>query len=522
MNCRDRQMKSVWAWRPYSFFFYCFLLSSFSILNSQFSILSAQTPKRIEITRYNSLEINSNVAPDAQRVIGDVEFEHEGMTMTCDSAYLYSAQNMLDAFGRVHITNADRSVTIDGEFAKYQGNLKFAEIWRNVVLVDSNAVLKTQHLYYNLTPDIAYYLSGAEIFNKTNDMVSKRGHYHRKINMFYFKDDVVLNTPDYVIVTDTLDYNVQTEIADFVGPTYIQNEADTIYCERGWYDTTDTVAFFRRDAWIKSGSTTVNADTLYYESQTGNGRAFGNITIVDTTNNVILKGQKGEFHRPTEWAWLTGSRALLIMAGEQDSLYMHADTLRSVVDTSGFKIFKAYNRVRFYSLDMQGKCDSLFVSMLDTVIHMFRLPILWAQDNQMTADHIEIETENQKPKRMNLNNRGFIVQEDPSGFNQIKGRKIVGLFREDELYRVDGFGDAETIYYFYDGPDVTGVNKMKSTDVVILIEERQAQEVTHKVNVEAETIPPNEFSEEELSLSGFKWQISLKPVDRDDIYEWKE
>ena len=486
------------------------------------NIFAQQAPKKIEITHYNSLEFNSRIAADAQRVIGNVAFEHEGMTMTCDSAYLYTGRNMLDAFSRVHITNADRSVTIDGDFAKYQGNIKFAEIWGNVVLVDSNAVMKTQHLYYDVAPDIAYYISGAEIFNKTNDMVSKRGHYHRNTDMFYFKTDVVLNTPDYTIVTDTLNYNVKTKVADFVGPTFIQNVKDTIYCERGWYDTNDTIALFHRNAWIKSGSTTVNGDTLYYESQSGNGRGFGNVVIVDTTNNIILKGQKGHFHKPTEFAWLTGRRALLIMAGDKDSLFVHADTLRSDVDTAGFKFMRAYNRVRFFSNDMQGKCDSLVVTLKDTVIHMFRLPILWAQDNQMTADEIVIETENQKPKKMNLNNKGFITQEDPSGFNQIKSRKIVGLFRDNELYRVNGFGEAETVYYFYDGPDVSGANKMKSTDLVIHIEERQAREVNHKTNVEGETIPPNEFNQDELTLSGFRWQIKLKPVDRNDIFEWKE
>jgi hypothetical protein len=134
----------------------------------------------------------------------------------------------------------------------------------------------------------------------------------------------------------------------------------------------------------------------------------------------------------------------------------------------------------------------------------------------------EIETETQKPKRMNLLNRAFIVQEDPDGFNQIKGRKIVGLFRDNELYRVSGFNDSETVYFIRDGDDVTGANKLKSTDVVILIEDRKAQEVTHIGNPEGEMIPPNEFSADELTLLGFKWQIQMKPVDRDDIYEWRE
>ena len=211
-----------------------------------------QQVKVIEINRCDSLIINSPLVPDAQRVIGDVEFEHDGMIMTCDSAYLYGQTNTLDAFSRVHIRNADGSVTIDGDFAKYHGNIKFAEIWDNVVLVDSNAILKTDHLYYDLNTEIAYYLTGGEIFDKTNNIVSELGHYHRNIDMFYFKNDVLLNTPDYTIVTDTLNYNVETEIAYFVGPTHIMNiENDTIYCERGWYNTNDTVAFFRQNAWIK-------------------------------------------------------------------------------------------------------------------------------------------------------------------------------------------------------------------------------------------------------------------------------
>ena len=479
-------------------------------------------PKKIEINRYNSLEFSARIAPDAQRVLGDVEFEHEGMIMTCDSAYLYSNSNTLDAFSRVHITNADGSVTIDGDFAKYNGNTKYAEIWDNVVLVDSNAILKTQHLYYDLNTEVAFYNTGGEIFDKTNNMESVFGHYHRNIDMFYFKKDVILNTPDYVIETDTLDYNVSTEIAYFVGPTLIVNiENDTIYCERGWYNTNDTVALFRQHAWIKSGSTTVNADTLYYENNTGNGEAFSNITVVDTVNNVILKGHKGKFNNPSEWAWLT-RQALLIMAGDTDSLFLHADTLRSDVDTTGFKIIRAYNRVRFFSLDMQGKCDSLAISLQDTIIHMYRRPILWAQDNQMTAEHIEIETENQKPKRLNLNTRGFIIQEDSEGFNQIKARRIIGFFDDGELYRVNGFNDSETVYFVYEGQDVMAVNKIKSVNVVIHLEERQAREVMHYENVDGDFIPPHEFDPAELTLSGFRWLIELKPIDKHDIFEWKE
>ena len=114
------------------------------------------------------------------------------------------------------------------------------------------------------------------------------------------------------------------------------------------------------------------------------------------------------------------------------------------------------------------------------------------------------------------------MQEDIEGFNQIKARKIVGLFYDGELYKVEGFNDSETVYYVYDGPDVTAVNKIKSVNVVIFIEDRQAQEVNHYETAEGAYIPTHEFDPVELTLSGLRWLIHLKPVDKDDIYEWKE
>ncbi|MDR2038750.1 MAG: class A beta-lactamase, subclass A2 [Bacteroidales bacterium] len=486
--------------------------------------LSAQTDTEVKeiYVSYALGRPAPDISPDAMRLIDSVVMVHGDITMTCDSAYYFSETNRLDAFSRVHIIKSDGS-TVDGDFAKYQGDDSFSEIWGNVVLEDQDAIMKTQHLYYDLSTNIAYYVVGADIFNKGNHMVSKKGHYYRDISMFYFKKDVVLNTPDYTIITDTLNYNVQTKIADFVGPTHVVNEKDTIFCELGWYNTNDTVALFRKNAWIKSGSTTVNADTLYYESQTGNGRAFSNIVIVDTTNNIILQGQKGAYNNVSEKAWLT-DQAMLIMTGEKDSLFMHSDTLRSDVDTSGFKIMKAYNKVKFYSLDMQGMCDSLAMSLQDSVIRMFTLPVIWSQDNQMTAEYIEIETERQKPKQMNLLNKGFIVsQEDTVGFNQIRGKRIVGFFRDDnELFRVKVFGDGEAIYYVKDGEDYTGVNKSSSPDMDITINDRKAEKVSHLGPSDLELIPENEFNPTELTLTGFNWLVKHRPLDKNEIFHWGE
>ena len=83
------------------------LVSAF--LLSQFSIL-AQTKKRVDIEHASYWEANEQIAPNAQRLIGDVRIRHQDILMWCDSAYTYTGTNRVDAFGNVHINQGD---TID-------------------------------------------------------------------------------------------------------------------------------------------------------------------------------------------------------------------------------------------------------------------------------------------------------------------------------------------------------------------------------------------------------------------------
>ncbi|MBA3901138.1 MAG: hypothetical protein H0X62_13185, partial [Bacteroidetes bacterium] len=79
---------------------------------------------KIELLGANSLEFDKNI--EAKRLIGDVRFKHEGALMNCDSAYLYSETNSLDAFGNVYINQGD-TVHLYGDKLKYYGNTRRAE-----------------------------------------------------------------------------------------------------------------------------------------------------------------------------------------------------------------------------------------------------------------------------------------------------------------------------------------------------------------------------------------------------------
>jgi hypothetical protein len=61
---------------------------------------------------------------------------------------------------------------------------------------------------------------------------------------------------------------------------------------------------------------------------------------------LVIKGNYLELHKDPE-LFLATDRALVIFVLEGDSLYLHADTLLSVRDSSGLhRTFKAFHHVK--------------------------------------------------------------------------------------------------------------------------------------------------------------------------------
>ncbi len=80
------------------------------------------------------------------------------------------------------------------------------------------------------------------------------------------------------------------------------------------------------------------ADTMVIDSITGMAYLYWNVTLVDTVNNVIVKGEYAQMDREQNKAFVTDS-ALLIMVGKQDSLFVHGDTLFMDQDSAKNQIY---------------------------------------------------------------------------------------------------------------------------------------------------------------------------------------
>jgi hypothetical protein len=180
---------------------------------------------------------------------------------------------------------------------------------------------------------------------------------------------------------------------------------------------------------------------------------------------------------------------------------------------------RAFHGCRIFSRDLQAKCDSLSYSFRDSVIRMYRAPVIWSEENQLTSDSIALFTKKRQADRMELYSSAFVVsQVDDSRFNQIKGRSLTGFFKDNELYKINVEGNGETVYYLLDGDEIIGVNQARCSRIEIFVTDGEITEINEYQNPEGVIDPPSKVNPETLRLEGFSWLDLIRPKKMMDIF----
>jgi len=481
----------------------------------------AQEKKRVEILQADFLEADDKIAPNAQRLVGNVKISHEDILMWADSMYTYTGTNRVDGFGNVHIKQAD-TLHLYASKIFYNGDISFAQAVNNVRLINKSLTLYSDTLDYNLDTNIGYYDDYGKIIDSTNVLTSLIGRYFIDEDLVHFYQDVEAYSDDFTMTGDTMIYNTETGRISIMGPTTIRDSANTLYAEDGWYDSETGEAELLKNPRVFNKKQELSANYIKYNEKDGNGRALGQVRIHDFENKSIITGNTVTYNDEMEIAWVTES-ALFMMYSEEDTLFLHADTLRSVPDTiPDEKIIKAFYGARFFRSDLQGIADSLVYFTADSIVQLHQNPVVWSEVHQLSADYIEMQQKTDAPDEMHLTNNSFIISKlDSSRFDQIKGKNMVGYVVNNELNKIDVDGNGQTLYYAREDSAIIGLNRAESANISIRFKEGRVFKITFLKSPQGQLKPPFELTEEEKKLSGFDWKISQRPLSKHDLFDKK-
>jgi len=483
----------------------------------------AQPTKKIRLIKADKATADELMMPGIQHIVGNAVFEHEGAYLYCDSALLNEKSNNLNCYGHVKIKSGD-SLTLSGDQLDYFGDTRIAKVTGKVVkLVDKQTTLLSDYINYDRNTGAAYYETGGIVINKENRLTSMKGYYYTNLKEYFFNEKVVLKNKRYVMKSDSMIYFSDTRIAFFKGPTTIKGKDQDLYCESGWYNTATDIGSLTKNAKIINDKRILTGDSLYFDRVIDVGKGYRKVTLLDTTNNVILKGDYGEFWNKKGFGFMTKEAMAIMIEKKKDSLFLHADTLRATFDTAhNTRFLYAYHKVKFFSDSLQGMCDSMVFVTKDSILNLYTKPVIWSGKNQLTADSIKIYMVNKEVSKLNMFNTAFIISRDTlDNFNQIKGKLMTAFFKENKLTRINVDGSAESLYYIrQDDHLLLGVNKAVSSNLIIYMDTLQKVKKITWVQKPVSTLyPEKELPKEDKRLRDFKWIETGRPAKREDIFK---
>ena len=321
---------SVWH-RLLSFCILClFTLCAFS---QEAEDTNEESVSKVILLHTDKLSFDQYRHPGAQILTGNVQFQHEGVFMYCDSACFYQATNSFDAFGNVKMVQGD-TLDLVGDMLFYNGMDQLARVRHNVILTHRESRLYTDSLDYDRMFDLGYFFEGGKLVDKENELTSDWGQYSPTTRQAVFNYNVKLNNPGFTLISDTLNYNTQTSVAEIVGPSNIDSGDNHIYSESGFYNTQTEQAILLDRSILTNNGRKMIGDSVFYDSKAGVGKAFRNIIYTDELNKNMFTGHYCLYNEKTGYSEAADS-AVAIDYSQKDSMYLHADS---------FKVPRRYRR----------------------------------------------------------------------------------------------------------------------------------------------------------------------------------
>jgi lipopolysaccharide export system protein LptA len=514
---------------------------------------TSDTTKRVEILDARKLELlKINDSTQLQILAGNVRLRQERTLFFCDSCVINNSSHVFEAFGRVHINDADTANAFS-DYLRYLTDKRVAYLQKNVRLTDGKATLTTDNLEYDVDTKIGIYTNGGRVVNKKSVLTSLEGYYYTDLKDIYFKKNVELKDPAYFLKSDSLLYNTESEVARFIAETFIRDSAGkTIITGEGYYDTKNRKAEFGKRPIIQDGARRYTGNKIITNDSTHISQISGNAIIVDTVQATTIIAGEIIANNETE-SFLAFNKPLMIVKQEEDSIYITADTLFSarltdlygtpdslkkdtvkgvkVVDTktkdSTNRYFEAFYHVRIFSDSVQSVSDSMFYSFKDSVFRLYKDPVVWSKENQVTGDTILLFTKNKKADRIKVFENSLLVNKVQGDFfNQVKSARMDGYLTDGSIDSVRARGFAECIYYIQnEDSSFTGVNQSNSDVIDIYFapdstgKDKELRKVVFRSAVKGTLWPMRAKTPEELRLRNFKWLEARRPKTKYELYE---
>ena len=459
-------------------------------------------------------------------------------------------------------TMDDKENLLESDKGYYYSNEKLAKFEGKVEMRNKDYVIYSDSLHYHTDREFTVFLGPTNVWHKDGFLSCEDGWYDKPRDYFHFAKKAYVLSEKQEMWADSIFYDRRIEKTDLYGNIQVLDTTRSVlaFGDEGHFENETrearlmrrpSVAYYEVDKEGKSDTLFLRADTLHFH-RIPNPAYYGTDTTAVTSDEVpitnyelritsdelqvtsdelqdtLLVSLPVEPIRDTLLIEETAEQARdSLLMGEppeqiKDSLLMKdvppiVDTLVPAVDSVLQYLF-AYRNVRIFRSDGQGACDSLVYIVHDSLALMYYNPVIWNDENQISADSMRFITKNQELYKAEILSSAFIAAEvDSIHYNQIKGRDMYGHFRKNELYLLDVEANVQTVFFMTEEGIITNVILGESKNMQIFVKERKMSR-TKYIDTPNITIHPFDLlPESQQQLKGLNWRDAERPKNRYEV-----
>ena len=482
--------------------------------------------KRVYLVHADELFYDRWKNNNAQVLRGNVQFEHDGAKLFCDSANFFEASNSFEAFGHVRMYQGD-TLSLTSDYGYYDGSEQLMQALQNVVLKHRSMTLYTDSLYFDRLWDMGYFQEGGKMVDKTTTLVSDWGEYHTDTRMAIFYYSVSMRDKDFLLTTDSLYYDTREKMAHIVGPSDIVSGDSHIYSEMGYYYSDQEQGILLNRSVLDNKGGRLTADSIWYDGKKGVSEAFNHVVYTDTVNNNMLLANYGYYNDSTGYSMCTDS-AVAVDFSQRDSLFMHADTFKVFTfnkeTDSVYRMMHAYHHVRAYRTDVQAVCDSLVYNQKDSCMILYRDPIVWNLNQQLVGEEIRVYMKDSVLDHAHVINQAFSIEDlhEEKLYNQVSSKEMFAFFEKGEIREARAKDNVLVVYYPRDDSDSSfvGLVSMETSEMRMFLAQKKLERIWTPQS-EGTMYPMSQIPPMKRFLEGFAWFDYVRPLSKEDIFVWR-
>ena len=469
---------------------------------------------------------------------------------------------------------------IESLYGSYDSKARLFVFNDQVNMYMDTTFVKTSRLEYRSDLNTAYFGYGTDMWQDDNMLSANDGWYDREKELFFFRRNVHLLTKDQEAWSDTLYYHRKLNDVDMRGAVELMDTTRNVFGLAGrveymdslsrvkmtvtpavmsidedqktarrdtvWFgaDTIvyrgikrhlvdslwkvdadkrladlagDPVTEYRRKAAEEAAKAAEEAAKNNPNAQAGRDRGPGGLNRNTGTKPAGGPPNKpGDEKKPDDPATSPVDSSGIAPSPPLDSLA----AVPPAVDTTQLSFIWATSRVKMFRSDMQMSCDSLVYNDLDSLVRLYRDPLVFSDGNrQYSADSIYVVIKDKKADRARLMSEAFITtQEDTLCYDQIKGTEMMAYFDSTRtLRRFDALGGATALFFLTENDALATVNKVESKMLYALFDDGKLDKIYYFDNAKNDAYPVVQLPKDERYMKGFRWDPERRPRGRKDI-----